>query len=103
MGQQNGKKNFKHNKKKPVWPLILLLGAGVLLIVGAIFALKKPGTSRAEVEVSGAPSLKVDQQKVDLGDVKLGKTVEVTFQLTNVGDQTLKFTKTPYIEVIQGC
>jgi hypothetical protein len=47
--------------------------------------------------------LKVDKEKVDLGDVKLGQTVMVSFQLTNLGDKTLKFTKAPYVEVLEGC
>jgi hypothetical protein len=45
----------------------------------------------------------VDQEKVDLGIVKLGQTVDVKFKLTNVGDQTLRFSKAPYIEVLEGC
>jgi hypothetical protein len=45
----------------------------------------------------------VDQDKVDLGNVKLGQTVDVKFTLTNVGDKTLRFNKPPYIEVLEGC
>jgi hypothetical protein len=45
----------------------------------------------------------VDKEKVDLGEVKLGKTVEVSFELTNVGDQTLRFSEQPFIEVKEGC
>jgi len=33
----------------------------------------------------------------------LGKTVEVSFLLTNVGDKTLQFTQAPTIEVKEGC
>jgi hypothetical protein len=59
--------------------------------------------TKAAIEVNGAPSIKVDKEQVDLGDVKLGKTVEVTFKVTNVGDQTLRFQEQPYIEVVEGC
>ena len=45
----------------------------------------------------------MNQEKVDLGNVKLGQTVEVKFTLTNVGDKTLRFSKTPYVEVLEGC
>ena len=76
---------------------IILIGAAVLLIVSANSA--PPAT----VEVSGAPSLKVDQEKVDLGNVKLGQTVSVSFLLTNVGDRPLQFTQKPYISVAAGC
>jgi hypothetical protein len=68
-----------------------------------MLAFRKPAASLAAIEVKGSPSLKVDQEKIDLGDVKLGKTVEVTFMLTNVGDQPLRFSKAPYIEVAEGC
>ena len=33
----------------------------------------------------------------------LGKTVQVDFKLTNVGDQPLTFTEAPYVEVVEGC
>ncbi len=55
------------------------------------------------VEVKGRPSLKVDREKVDFGDVKLDKTVTATFTLSNVGDQALRFTRQPFIEVAAGC
>lgn len=84
--------------------LILMIAGGGLLLAVAVFAfiLNRP-EPKAAIEVSGAPRLKVDQEKVDLGDVRLGKTVNVSFQLTNVGDQELKITDTPYVEVVEGC
>jgi cell division septal protein FtsQ len=100
---QINKKHLRHGRKEPTWPILLLLAGGVLLIIGVVFAFKKPSEPKASVEVTGSPSLKVDQDKVDLGNVKLGQTVEVKFRLTNVGDQTLHFSKAPYIEVLEGC
>jgi len=76
---------------------LVLIGAAILLIVSANSA------PPAAVEVSGAPSLKVDREKVDLGTVKLGQTVSVSFELTNVGDRPLRFTGKPYIQVAAGC
>ena len=86
-------------------PVILVLG-GVVLIAGALFALWKsgqPATPKVPVEVNGSPRLKVDRETVDLGDVPLDKTVTVSFQLTNVGDKTLRFSDEPTIEVLEGC
>lgn len=82
--------------------MILFFAGGLLLVVGAIFAFRKP-ESKVAIEVTGSPSLKVDQQKVDLGDIKIGRTVDVKFNLMNVGDKPLRFSKLPYIEVVEGC
>lgn len=87
-------------------PLVLLVVGGLLLIGAALFALlrsNQPASTGAPVEVAGLPSLKVDQDMVDLGEVPLDQPVNVTFQLTNVGDQPLRFTQEPFIEVAQGC
>lgn len=83
-------------------PLFLALGGAVLLLVAAFFVFRKPATPYT-AEVTGAPSAKVDKNRVDLGDEKLGNPVKVEFTVTNVGDQMLRFTKAPYIELKEGC
>lgn len=82
-------------------PLILILGGAVVLIIALIFALQPPQPTAATT--GGTPKLKADKELVDLGDQKLGNTVQVSFQLTNTGDGTLRFTKDPYVEVKEGC
>jgi cell division septal protein FtsQ len=84
-------------------PWILAGAAAVLLLSAALLAWTRANPPAAAIEVTGAPSLKVDRESVDLGDVKLGETVEVAFSLTNVGDRVLKFESAPYIEVVEGC
>ena len=54
-------------------------------------------------EVNGVPVLVADKEKVDLGDIKLGKVVKVDFQLTNAGHQPLRISEAPYVEVLEGC
>ncbi len=103
MSQHKQNKTLKNRKRKQQWPMILLLAGGLLLITGIFFAFRKPSQSKAAIMVTGSPSLKVSQEKVDLGDVKLGQTVDVKFTLTNVGDKTLRFSKTPYVDVAEGC
>ena len=103
MSQHKHKKVLRHHKKKQPWPLIMLLLGGALLFIGVLFTLNKSSQPLAAIEVTGSASLKVDKDTVDLGNVKLGQMVEVKFTLTNVGDQILRFTKTPFVEVVEGC
>ncbi len=86
---------------------IVAMVAGVLVLAAAAFAFWQNNTSGSSAnftpEASGAPRLKADRQKVDLGTVKLGQTVQVSFEITNTGDQPLRFAKDPFVEVVEGC
>jgi hypothetical protein len=93
----------KRQRQNQRWLPVLLALGGVLLLSLAFLALSKDPASKAAIEVTGAPSLRVDQEIVDLGDMKFNQPAQVSFQITNVGDQTLRFTKDPYIEVVEGC
>lgn len=109
MSQEKHKKYARRKQRRNRWPSLLIIGGGLILLFGAIYALTRPRQSaqetqtKAPIEVTGAPSLKVDRDTVNLGDINLGRTVSVSFQLTNVGDKPLKFSKKPYIEVKEGC
>lgn len=95
-------KDRKAHRKTNRLPLYLALGGGVILIVAALLAFQKPRAPYTP-EVTGRASLKADKELVDLGEVKLGTQVEVTFNIENVGDQPLVFSEPPYIEVKEGC
>ena len=104
MSQSKSKRiSKKRHVQKQKWLQILLALGGVLLVSLAFLSLGAKSTPGAAIEVTGAPSLKADKEKVDLGDMKFNQPARVSFQLTNVGDQTLRFTKDPYIEVVEGC
>ena len=83
-------------------PLLLMVAGALLLGVVALWAWRSnvPPTSTT---ASGTPSLKADKEKVDLGDVRLGQTVSVAFELTNTGEAPLRFREAPYVEVVEGC
>ncbi len=107
MSRKSARRNQAWQRKHvEPWPIVLAAG-GVLLIGLVAFAVWQAAGGDAgpsvPLEVSGAPRLKVDKDKVDLGNVRLGQTVEVTFTVANVGDRQLRFTETPYIEVVEGC
>lgn len=87
---------------------LLLVGLGVILVIAAaFFALHRPAAGSAPAslaqEVKGAAAIRSDKDRVDLGDRQLGTTAEVSFTITNAGDQPLRFTKQPYVEVKEGC
>ena len=85
------------------WPLAVV-AAGLVLVGAAIRAsIRPPGVPDFTPEYTGGPQLKPDRENVNLGDVRLGETVSVSFELTNVGDRPLRFTQPPFIEVAAGC
>jgi cell division septal protein FtsQ len=105
MSKSKHKKYAKRRKQSSIWPRIMLAAGGLVIILAVVFAINQSSKPKpkAAIEVAGSPSLKVDRETVDLGKIRLGQQVKVSFQLTNVGDQPLQFTSTPTIEVKEGC
>jgi hypothetical protein len=93
----------QRRRQRPLWPLLALIGGGALLLVGSLAAFGRPSLLNPAVEVTGTPSLKVDVELIDFGPVAYNQYVEATFQLTNVGNKTLRFTRQPWIEAKEGC
>jgi hypothetical protein len=89
------KKKFKGQKQKQNYPWLLLALGGVLLVIAAFF--------QANRDRGGTPSIAVDRQKIDYGDVKFGVEKSFVIKVTNNGDGTLRFKEEPYIEVLEGC
>jgi hypothetical protein len=89
-------------KKSRSLPLIAILGGGALLGLAAI-AVLLGGREEYSPEVTGGPSLRADRQEENIGDVPLGQTVRVSFEISNVGDGQLRFSGAPYVEVVEGC
>ena len=88
-------KSSRKQRQKAFNPLILMVGGGVLLILAALFVAFRNG--------GGAPSLAVDQEVIDYGDVKLDTSLTFAVKVTNTGGGTLRFKEEPYIEVREGC
>lgn len=82
-------------------PLLILIGAGVILIVAAIW-LTLPKVD-GQPDQMGTPAITVNQEKIDFGEVKLDTPLTFEFNVTNTGNGTLRFTEAPYIEVVEGC
>ena len=108
MGRKKKQRSARHAPRQPksrrfspIWIILSVLGlaGSAALVIWLSGAWEPP----AEIEVRGRPSLKVDQEQVDLGEFRLGQTTSVSFLLTNVGDQPLRVTQSPYVEVVEGC
>jgi len=92
------KKNKKYKKQqKQNFPWLLLALGGVLVLIAGLFFARQNGNS------GGTPSIAVDQQRIDYGDVKFGVNKTFAVKVTNTGDGTLRFKEDPYIEVVEGC
>lgn len=90
-------------QRAPIW-LWAIIAAGVALIAFVVIdAASRNATPPPAPLVKGGPALQVDKENVDFGNVALGQTVEAKFEVTNVGDQPLRFTQKPYVEVVEGC
>lgn len=84
---------------------MMIIGSLLLVTVGIIIG-KSVLARKADqtlIEVSGQPSLKLDQDFIDYGDVKFNTNKSFAIRLTNVGDQPLNISETPIIEVREGC
>lgn len=89
--------------RRPSGRVWWLLGSGILLALAAIFFAIQTQNSGGQTDIPGTPKIAADKQTVDLGDVRLGQTVTVSFDLSNDGDGTLHFQEAPYVEVVEGC
>jgi hypothetical protein len=86
-------------KRTAVPPGVIILIAGGLLLLGLVAV----AIWTSVAGTGGKPSLSVDTEQIDFGDVPLGQSVTAAFTLTNTGDAPLRFSRSPYIQVAAGC
>jgi hypothetical protein len=103
MSKNNPKLKPKSRRQRSLGPLWLALGGLVLVLLAGWAILNANPQPKAAVEVKGAPRLKVEKDVIDHGDIKLGNPIKDDIRVTNVGDQSLRFSAAPYIEVKEGC
>ncbi|HRK90998.1 MAG TPA: hypothetical protein PK152_17870 [Anaerolineales bacterium] len=89
-------KKHKRQKQKQKFPWLFLALGGVFIAL-AVFLFARDGDG------GGTPSIAVDQQQIDYGDVKFGVEKTFAIKVTNTGDGTLRFKEDPYVEVVEGC
>ena len=106
MSKVNAKRQERRQKNRQRNTFIVLVAGGLLLLVAGFAMTKNIGNNKADptlIKVSGQPSLKVNQELIDYGDVKLNTNLTFDIQLTNVGDAPLEISENPYVEVKEGC
>ncbi len=84
-------------------PLWLSLSGLIIVAIAAWAILNSKTNENPIIEANGEPRLKVEKTLIDHGDVKLGTPVRDDIRVTNIGDQPLRFTEMPYIEILEGC
>ncbi len=90
-------KKHKRQKPKQKFPWIFLVLGGAFVVL-AVFLFARQGG-----DGGGIPSIALDQQRIDYGDVKFDTEKTFAVKITNTGDGTLRFKEEPYIEVLEGC
>ena len=104
MGSQKKKTSKARPERAPMWVRMTWGGLTLSLAVLAVFLIFQAATHSAYVpEVEGNPSLQVDEAEIDLGDVKLGRYVNASFDVRNVGDMPLRFSREPWVTAVAGC
>lgn len=91
-------KKHKRQKQKQKFPWVILAIGGAMLVIAAFLFARQGGG-----DGGGTPSIAVDQQQIDYGDVKFGVNKTFAVKVTNTGEGTLKFKEEPYIQVLEGC
>ncbi len=100
---ERGRRRRERERKEKLWWTVPFVVVGLLVVIGA--GLLIHGTIQATADVKGVngPRLQVDRDKIDFGDVHLGKTVRASFKITNGGDGTLKLDVPQVATVVEGC
>ena len=77
-----------------------MLAGGAVLIA---LASRNSQTSNFKPETTGSARVSVSQDKIDYGDVKLGRTINTVFDVRLVGGQDLVIQGEPRVELVEGC
>ena len=97
MSKKQNQQKYREQRQQQKVPWIVLAIGGVILVLAAFLFARQGGDG------GGTPSIAVDQQLIDYGDVKFGVNKTFAIKVTNTGDGTLRFKEKPYIQVLEGC
>jgi hypothetical protein len=100
----SAKSSVPANRPNGMLRMGLIVGVGVLILAAAALALSNRQPAY-QAPVAGKPAVQVSQDRFDYGTQHYNThdTVNASFQVKNVGDQTLYVLGAPQIEVVEGC
>ncbi len=102
--RKGGAPRASARQKQPRWLWMVLAG---LVLAGGAFLLslasRSSQASNDKPEITGSARVSVSQDKIDYGDVKLGRTINTVFDVRNVVDQDLVIQGEPRVELVEGC
>ena len=82
--------------------LAICIGVATVFVTAISLLISRQGPPY-ESEITGRPAVQVSQTYFDYGDVHYNVPITTSFQVKNVGDDTLFFLGEPQIQVVQGC
>lgn len=88
---------------RPKWLLPAALVVVAVVVVGGIAAVIANQQPPYVPEVTDRPAVQLSQDRFDYGTVSYSQVVNTSFQVKNVGDETLYVLGEPQIEVVEGC
>ena len=99
------RQNRKAAVGRPLWPILLVAGLGLLLLGGGVWwgLGRGSGAPASFTPQAETPRLAVDRESIDLGSQPVNRQVSAVFQVKNVGSQTLRIQGEPTVELVEGC
>jgi len=85
------------------WLIPAVVIAVVIIVGGVVAVVAASQQPPYQPEVTGRPAVQVSQDRFDYGTRHYNETVNASFRVRNVGDQTLYVLGEPQIEVVEGC
>lgn len=89
--------------RRPKWLFPAAVVALVVVVVGIVAVVTANQPEPYVPEVVDRPAVRVSQDRFDYGTVHYSQVVNTSFQVKNVGDETLYVLGEPQVEVVEGC
>jgi hypothetical protein len=84
-----------------MWMLVSV-GVATFFVVTIFLIISGQGASY-QPEITGRPAIQVSETQFEYGDVHYNTPITTSFQVKNVGDNTLFILGDPQIQVLEGC